>query len=175
MAEQNEQVMAMVRRELERRPDVDLRELYARAQEIDPAIGDLDIRQFNARYPLQVKRARRGSSARQEGAREQRATRGRRTRTAGQGRTAGGSRRGQAGRAEQARTAEQSAATEEAGTSTTRRRRRRGGEPNREAIRGVLLQFASDFAQAETRSEIVSVLSNVDTYVDDVVKLVGRS
>ncbi|MEX2571210.1 MAG: hypothetical protein WD737_07870 [Gemmatimonadota bacterium] len=38
--------------------------------------------------------------------------------------------------------------------------------PERERVRGVLLDFARDFAEAESRAEIVQVLSKVDDYVD---------
>ena len=58
MATRHEQVMEMVARELEQNPDIDAGELYTRAAEIDPSIRELDRRQFNARYPLQVKRLR---------------------------------------------------------------------------------------------------------------------
>lgn len=56
MAEINDDVMSMVRAELEKDPDVENKVLYAKAQEVDDAIGDLSLRQFHARYPLQVKR-----------------------------------------------------------------------------------------------------------------------
>lgn len=45
---------------------------------------------------------------------------------------------------------------------------------DRDAIRGVFLDFASDFAKAESRQEIVGVLSSVDAYVDRVQKLLAR-
>lgn len=136
MAERNDEVMEMVGRELERQPDMALRELYEKALEIDPSMAELTPRQFNARYPLQVKRTR----------------------------FAGG--RGKRG----------SQGDPKAGTAKTRATRRRTNPAqSRDAVREVLLRFASDFAQAESRSEIVNVLSNVDTYVDSVVELFQRS
>lgn len=56
MAEINDDVMSMVRAELEEDPDVENKVLFEKATEIDEAIGDLSLRQFHARYPLQVKR-----------------------------------------------------------------------------------------------------------------------
>lgn len=54
--DRNERVMEMVEEELRENPDVSNEELQERASEIDPRIGELSPRSFNARYPLQVKR-----------------------------------------------------------------------------------------------------------------------
>lgn len=48
--------MEMIRDALQDDPDVSNRELQERAAEIDPEVGELSARSFNARYPLQVKR-----------------------------------------------------------------------------------------------------------------------
>ena len=54
--DRNERVMEMVEEELRKNPDVSNDELQEQAAEIDPRIGELSPRSFNARYPLQVKR-----------------------------------------------------------------------------------------------------------------------
>lgn len=54
--DRNERVMEMVEEELRDNPDVSNDVLQEEASEIDPRIGDLSPRSFNARYPLQVKR-----------------------------------------------------------------------------------------------------------------------
>lgn len=54
--DRNERVMEMVEEALRENPDVSNDELQERAGEIDPRIGELSPRSFNARYPLQVKR-----------------------------------------------------------------------------------------------------------------------
>lgn len=56
MAEASEKVMKMVRDELKKNPDAENKELYEKATKVDGAIEDLTLRQFHARYPLQVKR-----------------------------------------------------------------------------------------------------------------------
>lgn len=56
MAETNQKVMEMVRQAIQRKPDVATDELYKRAQKVDASVADLTLRQFHARYPLQVKR-----------------------------------------------------------------------------------------------------------------------
>lgn len=56
MAEVKDEVMEMVREELDRNPDVENKDLYEKATEVDSSISDLTLRQFHARYPLQVKR-----------------------------------------------------------------------------------------------------------------------
>lgn len=54
--DRNPDVMEMVERALRENPDVSNSDLKLKAEEIDEDIADLSARQFNARYPLQVKR-----------------------------------------------------------------------------------------------------------------------
>lgn len=56
MAEVNDKVMKMVEEELKRDPSIKTKELFQKALKIDKNIGNLSARQFNALYPLQVKR-----------------------------------------------------------------------------------------------------------------------
>lgn len=56
MVDRNERVMEMVEEAIREDPDVSNDELQERAAELDPRIGELSARSFNARYPLQVKR-----------------------------------------------------------------------------------------------------------------------
>lgn len=56
MAERNAQVMDLVTRELERDPEISVEALFEKARAVDPAIGELSLRQFHARYPLPIKR-----------------------------------------------------------------------------------------------------------------------
>lgn len=57
MADANPKVMAMVESELKKNPDISNQELREKAVSIDGGVGDLTARQFNATYPLQVKRS----------------------------------------------------------------------------------------------------------------------
>jgi hypothetical protein len=56
MAEINEKVMEFVKEALDKRPKISLDELFERAKELSDDVAELSKRQFNARYPLQVKR-----------------------------------------------------------------------------------------------------------------------
>jgi len=56
MAAANEKVMSMVEEELRRNPSITTKELFEKALEIDESVKELSARQFNALYPLQVKR-----------------------------------------------------------------------------------------------------------------------
>ena len=56
MPKADEKVMALVEKELEKDPDASVTELYEKAKAAHPSVGQLTHRQFNARYPLQVKR-----------------------------------------------------------------------------------------------------------------------
>lgn len=51
-----DKVMALVEKRLAKDPNAETSDLYESAKEVDPAVGDLTLRQFHARYPLQVKR-----------------------------------------------------------------------------------------------------------------------
>lgn len=57
VADANPKVMAMVESELKKDPDISNRELREKAVAIDRKVNDLSARQFNATYPLQVKRS----------------------------------------------------------------------------------------------------------------------
>ncbi len=54
--ELDEDVLAMVRRQLDRDPPPSTAALYGRAARINRDIYDLSLRQFHAKYPLRVKR-----------------------------------------------------------------------------------------------------------------------
>lgn len=76
MAKTIEDVMKMVEGELDRDPDISNEALYEKARQIDGSIGDLTLRQFHARYPLQVKRRRAAASGRKKGRRGSRSAAG---------------------------------------------------------------------------------------------------
>ena len=129
MAKTDEKVMAVVEAELKKDPDASVQDLYDKAKSVNSAIGKLTLRQFNARYPLQVKRR---MSSKGPGKKKR--------------------------------------------SRTTRKRSRGvadGGD--RDRVRQTLLRFAGDVAGAEERKELVQVLSNVDRYVDEVLKAASRA
>ena len=64
MAEANPKVMEMIEAEIKKNPDVSNPELFEKAKAIDKAVAQLSPRQFNAMYPLQVKRAMKPSRPR---------------------------------------------------------------------------------------------------------------
>jgi hypothetical protein len=51
-------IMSMVRRQLDRANPPDTKALYGRAIRLDPSIRELSLRQFHAKYPLKIKRER---------------------------------------------------------------------------------------------------------------------
>ncbi len=84
MADVNEKVMTMVEKELARKPDTSTTDLHELAKKVDPTIGKLSVRQFHARYPLQVKRRKslaKGGGRRRKSPATGDGTRGRRGRT----------------------------------------------------------------------------------------------
>lgn len=56
MANTDAELMAFVEAEMAKNPDIATKELFEKAKEEMEAAGELTIRQFHARYPLQVKR-----------------------------------------------------------------------------------------------------------------------
>lgn len=57
MAEANPKVMEVVEAALKKNPDISNPELLEKAKKVDSSVSKLTPRQFNATYPLQVKRA----------------------------------------------------------------------------------------------------------------------
>jgi hypothetical protein len=58
VSEIDEKAMRFVEDALKKNPDIQLDELFQRTKKVSGPIGRLSKRQFNARYPLQVKRRR---------------------------------------------------------------------------------------------------------------------
>ena len=58
MPEVDEKVMTFVEVTLKKNPEIEREELFQRTKKVIPSAGKLSKRQFNARYPLQVKRRR---------------------------------------------------------------------------------------------------------------------
>lgn len=135
--------MDMVRRELVEHPDIDNAALFEKAQRVDPpAMEGVDRRQFNARYPLQIKR-------REMGPRPPRASGPPRARR--RARSRDGAAPGPV------------AAGAPAPPISILRTMARDG------VRDVLLRFAQDLANAESRGELVGVVAAVDQYVDQIL------
>lgn len=77
MADANPKVMEMIEAELKKNPDISNADLFEKATQIDKSISKLSPRQFNAMYPLQVKRA---LKPRKRAARKPKSSRGKATR-----------------------------------------------------------------------------------------------
>lgn len=145
MAEVDLKVMQMVEKALEKEPGVGSSDLFERVKKKHPGVADLSVRQFHARYPLQVKRRKAASS--------------------GSGSTAkSGGRRS---------TRKKAAA--EAAPRPPRRSRRKAAAPStegrssRDAVRAIILAFATELASAEAKADVVKVLAGTDQYVDQVI------
>ena len=142
MYEISQRILDMVRRELVQNPEVENGVLYQKARELDPAaMQDLDRRQFNARYPLRVKRFE--LLSRKPRTENSSRPRTRRRRALGDGAAA-------------------SAKSVAAPASVLR-------QLAREGVRDVLLRFAVDLANADSRGQVVTVVASVDQYVDQIL------
>lgn len=57
-SEDEDPIMSMVRKQLDRTNPPGTKALYGRAVRLDPSIRELSLRQFHAKYPLKIKRER---------------------------------------------------------------------------------------------------------------------
>jgi len=163
MEESKEKVQARLREVLDERPDASTDELQDEARQVDPSLGSLSRRQFNAGYVLPVKRER-APADRPKPARAARGTKkkgARRGKKAPPAAAAPASEQGtRRRRGSRAAAAEATAAPATGGSA--------GGE--RDRVREVLLRFARDLTAAESRSQIIDVLAALDSYADDVLR-----
>ena len=150
MAQTNDRVLAMVRDEILKNPKVTTSDLFAKARKLSKDMNSLDVRQFHARYPLQVKRVLAASKPRTKRA-------AKRTTAAKRTPTAGVSPNGKRGPGRPRKTT----ATGTGATTAT---------GSRAAVRNVLLQFAKDIVAAEHRVKFIDVIAGIDDYVERVVQ-----
>lgn len=146
MAKTDERVMDLVEKEIRKDPGVSSSDLFEKAKKVVSSLGELTLRQFHARYPLQIKRRMamaEGGGKRTSGKRRGRRSGARKAPAAAKG-----------GRASRGRTANSDAPS----------------TGDRDQVRSVLLKFAADLSAAEARKDLVKVLAGVDRYVDDVMK-----
>lgn len=169
MADTDARIMDMVQKELAKDRSAATSDLYEKARKIDPAIGDLTARQFHAKYPLQVKRAMKGGGRRS-------------TKKAAAGKRAAGKRTG-AKRGRPPKKAAKTASAASPAPATTGKRGRRGrraagamsaGNGASGDVRGLLLQFAREVAQADDKAQMVDVLADIDRWVDRMVAAAGK-
>jgi hypothetical protein len=149
MSATNEKLLGKLRTHMEKNPDVKSKELFEVAQGIDPNVSELSAPQFHARYYLTLCRERAAALPPEE----KKERKARRAKTA-------------EAKAEQQ---ELAAATSETSNGESQSSRRvQIPTSQREDVRKVFLDFAQEFSQAESRLEIVQVLSKVDEYVDQI-------
>lgn len=145
MAEVNPKVMELVQAEIRKNKDISNKELFDKATALDKSIGKLSARQFNARYPLQVKRS---MAPKKKATRKAASARGRKA-------AAGGPKRGAAATKSRA-----------GGRSQDQGR-------GRDQIRNVMLDLAREVANAQGKGDVIDVVAGIDRYVDRVLKAAG--
>lgn len=160
MAETNPKVMAMIEAELAKDPSISNDELLAKAQKIDRSVSSLSARQFNARYPLQVKRRKDGPKPAKKKKRTTRKKAGAGTKKAAGARKTRAASSRKPGRKTAASGAKRGRGTAAAPAS--------GGD--REAVRKILLDYAKEVSAADSMTDMVDLVMDVDRYVDRVMK-----
>jgi hypothetical protein len=178
VANTDDRVMAMVEKEVRKNPGVNSSDLFEKAKSLAAGLGELTLRQFHARYPLQVKRrmalARGGSAG---DAKPKRSTgRPGRAKKAASKKAASKKATSKKASASKKPAAKKAKSGKRAGARPARKAQRTatGAQAvNRDHVRRVLLKFASDVSAAEARKDLVKVVAGVDRYVDEVLKAVG--
>jgi hypothetical protein len=136
----NEKVLAMVRREVEKNPAVTNDTLLNKAVAIDRSVRKLSRQQFHGTYRLTAARALAPNRRRRRTAR-----------TGSKGPSGDGATKGRERSPAPSGSAPQAA------------------DADRAAVRATLLEFAGEIARAESKADIIAVLSSVDRYVERVV------
>jgi len=170
MAQRNEQVLDRVRQELDRQPELGSRQLFEIAKEMEPAMEENSLAQFHARYVLPIKREHAVKRAEKQGggapSGKKAASKKQTKQPDPQPPKKASSRSKKSGDTAEAPSAGQAqpAAAARGGESAEQ------SSAGREQVRVVLMEFALEVAQAESRTDIVEVLRKVDGYVDKVLQ-----
>ncbi len=139
-AEKIDKVMQLVEKELKKNPKATAKELQQKAKAVSAPVGKLSVRQFHAKYPLQVRRKLAPKKPRRAAPKKPR-------RAAPKARAAAKKPRRAAPKARAAR-----------------------GQVNREAVRNTLMTFAQDLSAAQGKSETIAVLRKLDNYIDAIIR-----
>ncbi len=149
-----DKVMQFIEKELKINPKATAKELQQKAKAVSEAVGKLSVRQFHAKYPLQIRRKlapkkprRAAPKAKAAPKKPRRAAPKKPRRAAPKARAAPKKPRSAAPKATAAR-----------------------GQVNREAIRDTLMTFAKDLSDAEGKSETIAVLRKLDNYIDAIIR-----
>lgn len=152
--ESEREILAMVEDQLDRPNPPDTKVLYRRAMHfVDRDVRHLSLQQFNAKFPLQVKRRK----ARERGGQGDASAARRRA----AGRAAGSGGDATEGESPAGGPVEDGAERDDGDRSGEMRRR----------VRSILIDYAKLVAGAETRGEVVDAVTRVDEYVDRVEAL----
>lgn len=178
MVSTDEKVMQLVEDELKIDSDMSSSDLFEKAKAVFPAVDKLTIRQFHARYPLQIKRriAMEGTGGKKSPGGKKGATKragGRKAAAKKAPAKAAKKATGKAAKKATKKTATKKAATKKAATRRTRSAAVSAPTEGRDQVRQVLLQFAGDLSAADERKDVVKVLAGIDGYVNDVMRAVS--
>ena len=145
-AKTSDKVMQFIEKELKINPKATAKELQQKAKAVSEAVGKLSVRQFHAKYPLQVRRRLAPKKPRRAAPKAKAAPKKPR-RAAPKARAAAKKPRRAAPKARAAR-----------------------GQANREAVRNTLMTFAQDLYAAQGKSETIAVLRKLDNYIDAIIR-----
>ena len=140
--EKIDKVMQLIEKELKKNPKATAKELQQKAKAVSEAVGKLSVRQFHAKYPLQVRRKLAPKKPRRAAPKKPRRAAPKKPRRAALKKPCRAAPKARAAR----------------------------GQVNREAIRNTLMTFAKDVSAAEGKSETIAVLGKLDNYIDAIIR-----
>lgn len=167
-------LMGFVARTLAHEPEISSSDLYERSRIRYPAVETLSVRQFHARYPLQVKRQLADPIIRrfplpkpERSALEEAAPRPPVPEPPPVESVASSAERSPSGRPGRARPGPRPSRAASLGPERERSRARR------DAMRSLFFRFAIDLEAASGRADLVKAVARVDGYVDEAIALAG--
>ncbi len=163
-AKTSDKVMQFIEKELKINPKATAKELQQKAKAVSEAVGKLSVRQFHAKYPLQIRRKLAPKKPRRAAPKAKAAPKKPRRAAPKKPRRAAPKKPRRAAPKKPRR-----AAPKKPRRAAPKARAARG-QVNREAIRNTLMTFAKDVSAAEGKSETIAVLGNLNKYIDAILR-----
>ncbi len=157
-----DKVMQFIEKELKINPKATAKELQQKAKAVSEAVGKLSVRQFHAKYPLQVRRKLAPKKPRRAALKKP-------PRAAPKTRAAAKKPR-RAAPKKPPRAAPKTRAAAKKPRRAAPKARAARGQANREAVRNTLMTFAQDLSAAQGKSETIAVLRKLDNYIDAIIR-----
>jgi hypothetical protein len=165
-----DKVMQLIEKELKINPKATAKELQQKAKAVSEAVGKLSVRQFHAKYPLQVRRKLAPKKPRRAAPKAKAAPKKPRRAAPKKPPRAAPKKPPRAAPKTKAAAKKPRRAAPKKPRSAAPKATAARGQVNREAVRDTLMTFAKDLSDAEGKSETIAVLRKLDNYIDAIIR-----